>query len=171
MSINGKKMELVLKITKTEYERQTGCTWTAEDVTTTLCPIGTASFSIQPNGYTILGYGAQNTVVSLSGTQTVTGFDIYDYDSEYIPMAVTVALLGSSSALSGGNYLILDEVQPNAYTNSIRSEDVLWLLYKLIEYVYDKTYAVGNTSQRDASVPIVIKQIGRRFVGWIIRNA
>jgi hypothetical protein len=162
MSINGSKMELVLKITKTEYERQTGtvCTWTVDDVTTTLCPIGTANFSIQPNSYTILGYGTQNTVVSLSGTQTVTGFDIYDYDSEYIPRAVTVTLMGSSSALSGGNYLILDEVQPNAYTNSIRSEDVLWLLYKLIEYVYDKTHAVGNTTQETQAFQSLLNRSG-----------
>jgi len=160
MSINGKKMELVLKITKTEYERGAGCTWTADDVTTTLCPIGTASFSIQPKGYTILGYGTQNTAVSLSGTQTVTGFDIYDYDSKSIPMTVTVTLMGSSSALSSGNYLVLDEVQPNAYTNSIRSEDCLWLLYQLIEYIYNKTHAVGNTTQETQAFQSLLNRSG-----------
>ncbi len=160
MSINGSTMELVLKITKSEYERQAGCTWTVDDVVTTLCPIGTASFSIQPKGYTILGYGTQNTAISLSGTQTVTGFDIYDYDSDDIPMAVTVTLMGSSSALSSGNYLILDEVQPNAYTNSIRSEDVLWLLYRLIEYLYGKTYAVGNTQQETQAFQSLLNRSG-----------
>lgn len=160
MSINGSTMELVLKTTKTQYQRLTGCTWTAGTVTTTLCPIGTSSFSIQPKGYTILGYGTQNTAVSLSGTQTVTGFNIYDYDSKGIPMAVTVTLMGSSSALSGGNYLILDEVQPNAYTNSIRGEDVLWLLYKLIAYVYDKTHAVGNTEQETQAFQSLLNRSG-----------
>ena len=59
-------------------------------------------------------------------------------------MTVTVTLMGSSSALSSGNYLVLDEVQPNAYTNSIRSEDGLWLLYQLIEYIYNKTSCEYN---------------------------
>ncbi|MBI5307169.1 MAG: hypothetical protein HZB37_02225 [Planctomycetes bacterium] len=135
MSINGSTMDLVLKTTRTQYQRLSGCTWTAGTVTTTLCPIGMASFSIQSKGYTTLGYGTQNTAVSLSGTQTVTGFDIYDYDSKKIPMAVTVTLMGSSSALNNGEYLVLDEVQPNAYNNSIRGEDVLWLLYQLIAYI------------------------------------
>ena len=159
MSINGSTMELLLKTTKTQYQRLTGCTWTAGAVTTTLCPIGTASFSIQPKGYTILGYGTQNTAVSLSGTQAVTGFDIYDYDSDDVPMAVTVTLMGSSSALSGGNYLILDEVQPNAYTNSIRGEDCLWLLYQLIEYLYYKTFSPG-VGEDDSAFESLLNRTG-----------
>ena len=159
MSINGSTMELVLKTTKTQYQRLTGCTWTAGTVTTTLCPIGTSSFSIQPKGYTILGYGTQNTAVSLSGTQTVTGFNIYDYDSKGIPMAITVTLMGSSSALSGGNYLILDEVQPNAYTNSIRGEDCLWLLYQLIEYLYYKTFSPG-AGEDDSAFESLLNRTG-----------
>ena len=51
-------------------------------------------------------------------------------------------------------------MQPNAYTNSIRSEDVLWLLYKLIEYVYDKTYAVGNTSQETQAFQSLLNRSG-----------
>ena len=102
---------------------------------------------MQPKGYVVLGYdqpGAINTITSLSGTQTVTGFNIYDFDTNDIPQAVTVTLMGSSSALGSGNYLILDEVRPSAYNNTIRGEDVLWLLYQLIAYLYYKTLSPGS---------------------------
>ncbi|MDE2216146.1 MAG: hypothetical protein KGJ87_03140, partial [Planctomycetota bacterium] len=74
--------------------------------------------------------------VSLSGTQTVTGFDIYDFDSTVIPQEVTVTLMGSSSAVGSGNYLILDEAKPNAYTNTIREVDLLWVVYQYIDYIH-----------------------------------
>jgi len=160
LSINGSTMALVLKTTKTRYQRLSGCTWTTATVTTTLCPISMPNFSIPSKGYATFGYGTQNTVVSLSGSQTVTGFDIYDYDSDNIPMAVTVTLMGSSTALSGGNYLILDEVQPNAYTNSIRGDDCLWLLYQLIAYLYDKTNAPGNTAQETTAFQSLLNRSG-----------
>ena len=138
LSINGAKMDLVLKVTKQQYYLSSAyptCTWSTGTLTTTISPIDTNNFSLQSNGYVILGYGTQNTVVSLSGTQTVTGFNIYDYDDDYIPQAVTVTLIGSSSALGSGNYLILDTAIPQAGTNTVgndNGQDVLWLLYELI---------------------------------------
>lgn len=149
MSINGSKMDLVLKVTKTQYYLSQGspsCIWATGTLTSNTYPIDTADFSIQPKGYVVLGYGTQNVAVSLSGTQTVTGFDIYDFDSNIIPQEVTVTLMGSSSAVGSGNYLILDEAKPDAYTNTIREVDLLWLVYQLIAYIN----SIQNTMSDDA---------------------
>ncbi len=139
------------------------CDWENGTVTSTIYPIGTTGFSMQPKGYVVLGYdqpGAIITITSLSGTQTVTGFNIYDFDTNDIPQAVTVTLMGSSSALGSGNYLILDKVSPSAYNNTIRGEDVLWLLYQLIDYLYDKTYAPGNTPQETQAFQSLLNRSG-----------
>lgn len=162
MSINGSPMDLVLKVTKTQYYTtgSPGCDWLTGTVTTGIYTINTASFSIQPQGYVILGYdepGHQGNLPSLSGTQTVTGFNIYDYDSGNIPQAVTLTLMGSSSALSSGSYLILDEAEPAASYNKIRGEDVLWLLYKLIAYLQYKTQAPGSGEDDNAFESLLAK--------------
>ncbi|HHT9150804.1 MAG TPA: hypothetical protein ACFYEG_05165, partial [Candidatus Wujingus californicus] len=139
LSINSSKMDLMLKVRKTHYTLidEDDCIWTTATITSTLYTIDTNNFSILSKGYTILGYGTQNTVVTLSGTQTVTGFNIYDFDDDLIPQEVTVTLMGSSSALGTGNYLMLDEAAPNAYTNTVGrgGEDILWELYDLIDYI------------------------------------
>ena len=149
MSVNGSKMDFVLKVTKTQRYIKVifNCGWDWGTVTTTLCPIDTTSFSIQPRGYVVLGYGTQNTAITLTGTQTVPNFDIYDFDNNDVPQAVSVELLGSSSALNTGTngpFLILDRADPNAYNNTLRGNDVLWLLYQLIAYLYWKTQAPGS---------------------------
>ncbi|MBU6391281.1 MAG: hypothetical protein KGQ83_03490, partial [Planctomycetes bacterium] len=139
-SINGSKMDLALKVTKTQYSLSQGspsCIWATGTITSNIYPIDTADFSVQPKGYVVLGYSTQDVPpVSLSGTQTVTGFDIYDFDSTVIPQEVTVTLMGSSSAVGSGNYLILDEAKPNAYTNTIREVDLLWVVYQYIDYIH-----------------------------------
>ncbi|HHT9109535.1 MAG TPA: hypothetical protein ACFYDZ_00080 [Candidatus Brocadiaceae bacterium] len=148
LSINSSKMDLVLKVTKKQYylADSSSCTWATGTITPQTYPINTVNFSIQPKGYVVLGYGTQNTAVSLSGTQTVTGFDIYDFDSTYIPQEVTVTLMGSSSALPSGDYLILDEAVPNAYTNTLREVDLLWVVYQVIAYINGEYIAGAMTN-------------------------
>jgi|GEM_PF-2905066 len=161
MSINGSKMDLALKVAKTPYYLSDipSCTWATGTVISNTYPIDTANFSMQAKGYVVLGYGTQNTVVSLSGTQTVTGFNIYDFDSNYVPQAVTVTLMGSSSAVGSGNYLILDEAVPNAYTNQPRGEDILWLLYNLIADI-NSTLGPGTYMYDDDAYQALIGQTG-----------
>lgn len=165
LSINGSQMDLILKVTKTQYYTtgSPGCNWLTGTVTIGTYAINATSFSIQPKGYAVLGYdepGNQGNLPSLSGTQTVTGFNIYDYDSHNIPQRVTITLMGSSSTLSSGSYLILDESEPEASYNKIRGEDVLWLLYQLIDYLYDKTYAPGNTQQETQAFQSLLNRSG-----------
>lgn len=162
MSINDCQMDLVLKVTKAQYYTtgSPGCNWLIGTVTTGTYTINTADFTIQPKGYVTLGYdepGNQGNLPSLSGTQTVTGFNIYDYDSDNIPQKVTITLMGSSSALSSGSYLILDEAEPEASYNKIRGEDVLWLLYKLIAYIRYKTQAPGSGEDDQAFESLLAK--------------
>ncbi len=165
MSINGSPMDLVLKVTKTQYYTtgSPGCNWLTGTVTIGTYTINTASLNMQPQDHVILGYdepGNQGNLPSLSGTQTVTGFNIYDYDSDNIPQAVTITLMGSSSALGSGSYLILDEAEPEASYNKIRGEDVLYLLYQLIAYLYDKTHAPGNTQQETEAFQSLLNRSG-----------
>ncbi|MCF6158439.1 MAG: hypothetical protein E3K32_07675 [wastewater metagenome] len=163
LSINGSKMELLLKVTKEYYSLNMGypaCDWVISTVSDITYPINMDNFSIQPKGYLILGYdepGAFLSIPTLSGTQTVTGFNVYDYDSTYVPLAVTVTLMGSSSALNSGDYLILDKAEPNAYKNKINGEDVLWLLYDLIAFIYYKTQSPGNDEKNSAYESLLAK--------------
>ncbi len=149
LSVNGSPMDLVLKVAKQQYYTtgSPACAWLAGTLTTSTYPITMSNFSVPANGYVVFGYdapGAIGTLAALGGTQTITGFNIYDYDSDNVPMSVTVTLMGSSSALGSGNYLILDEAQPEASYNTIRGDNVLWLLYQLIAYIRDKSSAPGS---------------------------
>jgi len=67
--------------------------------------------------------------------------------------------MGSSSAVGSGNYLILDEAVPNAYTNQPRGEDILWLLYNLIEDI-NSTLGPGTYMYDDDAYQALIGQTG-----------